>query len=224
MLDQILNDYQSHIFIGMGGSGKTEIAINIAIKLKEKNPNVAIVDLDVVTPYFRVRDKIEELKSMNLFVITPPEKYIYVDLPIVPAEVGGYLVNPNYKTVLDVGGDEKGATVLGSLKNFLDNSKKVVYFVVNTRRPYTQDKNNIKKCMFQIEKKTRTKIDFLICNTHLKEETTNSIIEEGERILESVSKDTGVPVLFTAISNIISENFITRFEKLPIKLFFEGDY
>ncbi len=74
--------------------------------------------------------------------------------------------------------------------------------------------------MFQIEKKnTDENRFFLICNTHLKEETTNSIIEEGERILESVSKDTGVPVLFTAISNIISENFITRFEKLPIKLF-----
>lgn len=153
MLDQILNDYQSHIFIGMGGSGKTEIAINIAIKLKEKNPNVAIVDLDVVTPYFRVRDKIEELKSMNLFVITPPEKYIYVDLPIVPAEVGGYLVNPNYKTVLDVGGDEKGATVLGSLKNFLDNSKKVVYFVVNTRDHIRRIKIILKSVCFKLRKK-----------------------------------------------------------------------
>jgi len=224
MLEKILHDYQTHIFIGMGGSGKTEIAINVAIKLREKNDKVAIVDLDVVTPYFRVRDKLDELTKNNLRVIMPPERYRYVDTPIITAEVGGYLVNPNFKTVLDVGGDEKGATVLGSLKSFLDISNKIIYFVVNTKRPFTENEDNNKKCMFQIEEKIRTKIDFLICNTHLQNETTKSIIEEGEIILEKVSRDTNIPVLFTAVSKKISQNVVTRFEKFPIKLFFTNDY
>lgn len=224
MLEHILQEYQTHIFIGMGGSGKTEIAINIAIKLKEKNENVAIVDLDVATPYFRVRDKLDELKNNNLRVVTPPERYLHADVPIITAEVGGYLVNPKFKTVLDVGGDEKGATVLGSLKNFLDNSKRVIYFVVNTKRPFTQNENNIKKNIFQIEKKIRTKIDFLICNTHLKNETTNLIIEEGEKILENVSRETNIPVLFTAVSEKISDEIETKFEKFPIKRFFKDYY
>ena len=45
-----------HIFLANYGSGKTEFSLNYALKLKESNKKVAVVDLDVVNLYFRSRD------------------------------------------------------------------------------------------------------------------------------------------------------------------------
>ena len=44
------------IFTGHYGSGKTENAINYALKLKEQGEEVVIVDLDIVNPYYRTKD------------------------------------------------------------------------------------------------------------------------------------------------------------------------
>ena len=41
------------LFSGHYGSGKTNIAVNYALKIKENGANCRIVDLDIVNPYFR---------------------------------------------------------------------------------------------------------------------------------------------------------------------------
>jgi len=40
------------VFTGHFGSGKTVIAINYALRLKNDGRNVCIADLDIVNPYF----------------------------------------------------------------------------------------------------------------------------------------------------------------------------
>ena len=54
-----------NIFTGNFGSGKSEVAVNFAMKLKEENEKVAIVDFDIVNPYFRTMDVKEELEKRN---------------------------------------------------------------------------------------------------------------------------------------------------------------
>jgi len=66
-------NYKCHVFIGMFGSGKTEIALNSSIYLKEKFNKVAIADIDVISPYFRTRDEIDILENMGIKVVTPPK-------------------------------------------------------------------------------------------------------------------------------------------------------
>ena len=53
---------QIHIFVGHYGSGKTNIAVNVAHHLKKTRPRVAIADIDIVNPYFRTEDSREELE------------------------------------------------------------------------------------------------------------------------------------------------------------------
>ena len=44
------------IISGHYGSGKTNIAVNMAYDLKKQKENTAIADLDIVNPYFRTLD------------------------------------------------------------------------------------------------------------------------------------------------------------------------
>ena len=43
------------VLVGHFGSGKTEIAVNLALALAAERPGVNLVDLDLVKPYFRCR-------------------------------------------------------------------------------------------------------------------------------------------------------------------------
>ncbi|AEH51882.1 cobyric acid synthase CobQ [Pseudothermotoga thermarum] len=194
---------KNYIFIGLYGSGKTEVAINFALKLKELYENVAIVDLDVVSPYFRVRDVKERLQQRGLTVITPPEAVMRADVPLIATAVSGYLENPKYKVVLDVGG-EKGTIVLGSLRNKLVGA--TTYLVVNTRRPFSQTVEEVVKTAQDLEALSGVKIDYLINNTNLGEKTTPQIIEEGENVLQEASKLLDKPVAYTVVADCLQFN------------------
>ncbi len=190
----------------MFGSGKTEIAINTSIALKKNVERVALIDMDVVSPYFRSRDERDYLEASGIKMITAPQIYIHADLPIIAAEMGGYLSNENYFTVADVGGNEDGATVLGSLKNFLDGSKKSVFFVINVFRPFSTTEDEIISNILKISNRARVNIDYLINNANIGTETGAHEIEIGEEIVDKVSKRIEIPVAFTSITDEIEYN------------------
>ena len=60
------------LLCGHYGSGKTNIAVNMAFDLKKRKENVAIADLDIVNPYFRTKDSSEEFKQKNIRLIMKP--------------------------------------------------------------------------------------------------------------------------------------------------------
>ncbi|HEY8542886.1 MAG TPA: cobalamin biosynthesis protein CobQ [Pseudothermotoga sp.] len=192
---------KNYVFVGLYGSGKTELAINYAIRLKKESQKVAIADVDIVSPYFRIRDFQQILHSHGIVVITAPEKLMNADLPIVTASVAGYLDNPEYRVVLDIGGDERGIVVLGYLKEHLVDTD--VYLVVNTKRPFSQRVEQIVQIAKALENRSGVKIDFLVNNTNLGSQTSPEIINEGEVILQQVSETLEKPVAFTVVADSI---------------------
>ncbi|MBB6062356.1 hypothetical protein HNP65_000794 [Thermosipho japonicus] len=212
---------KNFVFVGLFGSGKTEVAINYALKLKNEYENVAIADVDIISPYFRTRDAIDELEAEGIKVVTPPGALKHADLPIVTGAVAGYLNNPQYKTVLDVGGEENGIVVVGYLKPHLKDTE--IYMVVNTRRPFTSTVEGIVKTYEQLTKVTKIKIDYLINNSNLSSETTKEVILEGERILKEASQVLEVPVKYTVIPDFL-EDFETEFPKFRLKRFMKMDF
>ncbi|MBO8160872.1 MAG: cobalamin biosynthesis protein CobQ [Thermosipho sp. (in: Bacteria)] len=194
---------KNFVFIGLFGSGKTEIAINYALHLKKENEKVAIADVDIISPYFRTRDVIEQLEKKGIKVITPPGALKYADLPIVSGAVAGYLNNEEYKTVLDVGGEENGVVVVGYLKPHLSDAE--ISFVVNTRRPFTSTVDGIIKAYNQLSKIAKVKINYLINNTNLSNETTEEIILQGEEIVAKASEILEIPVKFTVVPEFLND-------------------
>lgn len=188
------------VLVGGFGSGKTEVAVNLVKYLKNSTQRPArIADLDLVNPYFRSREAIEELEANGIGVIAPRGGEYYADLPILLPEIKGLIEKPEGILVLDVGGDEQGSKALGALSdNFLPGQYEML-MVLNSRRPQTANLDGCIKIMDRIEKTARLKFTGLISNSHMIEDTNKAIIREGYELASRVADKTGLKLAFICI-------------------------
>ncbi len=189
-----------NIFVGHYGSGKTELAVNFAIKNKVD----IIADLDTVNPYFRTNDARKILEDAGIRVVAPYYAGTNVDLPSLPPEV--YAAFTEEKTaVLDIGGDDDGAAVLGRFKNYITEDNSEVYFVINVLRPETDTPDKIIEMIRAIEYTSRLKVTCLINNTNLMEETIYDHVLMGEEIVRRVSEMTDIPFFGNAVKKELAK-------------------
>lgn len=167
------------IITGHFGSGKTEIAINLALKEKEKYQKVAISDLDVINPYFRSRDTTDILEEKGIEVIAPKGKLATSDLPIVTREIYRVIYKEEYRLIIDVGGDKDGALALGQYYNDIKEMDYQMDYVINANRPLVNTVEGVINSIRQIESVSRLKVSGLINNTNLGVETTLETIVKG---------------------------------------------
>ena len=201
-----------YIITGHYGSGKTEFAVNLAKKLK----NPVIADMDIVNPYFRTADVKEKLEAEGIKVITPEFANTNVDVPSLPPDIIGALQGDR-DVVLDVGGDEDGAVVLGQYKKYFSDNYEML-LVMNFCRPMTATPEELLEVLYAIEQVSRVKITGLINNTNVKSETTAEIINKSMENAEAVSEMTGIPLAgVSAAGELINKvDTIKKEEILPV--------
>jgi len=214
------------IFVGGFGSGKTEIAINYSINCRKSHAKVAIVDLDIVNPYFRTREAKNTLSLKGIKVISPEGEMAYADLPLISPEIKGLIQNSNYHLILDVGGDDVGTVVLGNFNYFIKDLDYEMLLVVNSYRPFTQTVPQIKQMVQEIENTSRLKINGIVSNPNLSNQTDEETIKKGHILIKQASQKLNLPIKFICIDKRFSkkikkENFeesifyIERFMHLP---------
>ena len=214
------------IFVGSFGSGKTEIAINYSIYCKKKYLQVAIVDLDIVNPYFRTREVKEDLFTKGIKVIAPSGEWAYADLPLISPEIKGLIQNVDYHLILDVGGDDIGSVVLSNFNPFIKNLDYEMLLVVNSYRPFTKGISQIKQIAQEIENSSRLRISGIISNPNLINQTNIEVIKEGHILIKEAAHKLKLPIKFISIDECFSkkikqENFkepifyLKRFMNLP---------
>ena len=184
------------VVVGNYGSGKTEVTINLAAHRLQAGIDVRIADLDLVNPYFRSRDVRGTLGQMGIEVVIPPERYVHADLPILSPKVAGMIRQPSQLTLLDVGGDEAGATVLSSLYEPLHDQSVQMLQVVNPYRPYTETIKGCLKIREQIEYAARISVTGLVGNANLIDETTLDDIINGYAFVRKLSMESDLPLMF----------------------------
>lgn len=106
-----------NLLAGHYGSGKTNIAVNLAMKIKAESNDVVIVDLDTVNPYFRTVDSKKELNEKGIKVLASQYAGSNVDFPALPSSFYSIFDNKNTYAVIDIGGDDQGAYALGRYKD-----------------------------------------------------------------------------------------------------------
>ena len=197
----IFDDKRIRIIVGHYGSGKSEFSVNYAMQLakqnKDPNTKVAIADLDVVNPYFRSREKEDFLAQIGVESFSSPLKNSTLDLPAVSAEIRKPVIDETYEYVMDVGGDDVGARVLGSIKDIMKKSDYDMFLVINANREYTTNADEVIRYMRSIMGASGLNITGLINNTHLLWDTRTEDILKGEKLAKEVSEKTGIPLKYT---------------------------
>jgi len=185
------------IFTGHFGSGKTEVAVNYALKMSIEE-KVAIVDMDIINPFFRTSDVKGLLEKEGIHVVTPVYANTNIDVPALPPEIYMLFENKEYKVVMDIGGDDLGARAISRYKDEISQDDYELYFVINTRRPMTDTIEKIEEMIFSIEQTSRLKVTKLVNNTNLLKTTTGEDIALGQKIIEKVSAKLNIPIAFTS--------------------------
>ncbi|HSL93911.1 MAG TPA: ATP-binding protein [Bacillota bacterium] len=197
------SDKRISIIIGGYGSGKTEVAMALARhKRQTYDPGVkvSLVDLDIVNPYFRSRDKAEMLESEGIHLIAPEGALRQADLPALPAAIGGAILNPEEQLVIDVGGDPAGATALGRYAPDLIKQGYDLLMVINPYRPHTGTPEALLDLLQRIESVSRLKVTGLVNNGNVMEYTGLAELLRGQDITSQVSEISRVPIRFAASS------------------------
>jgi len=187
------------IFVGCYGSGKTEWSINYAVHFLSLGRKVRLFDLDVVNPYFTVREYREDIARRGVEVISLPKEMMYADIPIFNPLTVALVGDTSHLNVVDVGGEPKGAKVLAQIKGSVVNGEYEMFMVVNTRRPFTEDVDSVLSLYEEIERASGLQITGIINNTNIGEFTDLEVVEEGQVVLSEVSRVTGVPLVYIGV-------------------------
>lgn len=199
-----------NIFIGHFGSGKTEVALSFLMNCFRDASNTAIVDLDIVNPFFRASDAHEVLKKLNIRLIKPIYANTNIDVPALPPDINSVLEDENINVVFDVGGDDLGARAISCYKNSIEKQDYELFFVVNTNRPLTSNKEKIKSMLQEIEATTRLKVTKLVNNTNLLSETKVHDILEGSKLVKDIANEHKIDFAFTCVTKNLKEELEQR--------------
>lgn len=189
-----------YVFVGAYGSGKSEVSVHFARKLRKENPDrkVLLADLDIINPFYRSVDARGILEKENIRVIAPNFANTNVDVPSVSGEMYSVFDDPEYIGVFDIGGEDMGARILSSMHSRFNNIPYRVYMVVNTLRPFTSDAQSIADIARELSAASRLPVHGLIDNTNLLEETSAEELTHSYPILMEASKITGIPFIYAS--------------------------
>ncbi len=187
------------VLTGNYGSGKTELALNLALA-QARSHSATLVDLDIVNPYFRSAEKGDLLREAGVRLLMPTFAMTTVDIPALPAEIQSVFEIPCDQVIFDVGGDDTGAAALGRYyPSFARRRESTVSaLVINCMRPLTQNTEDILDLAQRIGSRGRLGIDLLINNTNLAENTEPAMVEAGERTVLECAERLGLETVYTA--------------------------
>lgn len=194
------------VVIGNFGSGKTELSLNLAFEAA-KTQKVTLVDLDIINPYFRSTERRAELEAAGIRLFSPTYAMLGVEIPSLPAEIYSVFSNDSDTVIFDVGGDATGAIALGQYKRFFKDIDNIeVLYVINARRPFSATLELNLDMLSKVVEAGRIKVDALVNNTNLSQETKLIEMIDGYEMVKQVSEKTGLPVKYTVgCEPIVSE-------------------
>lgn len=193
------------IFAGHYGSGKTNLAVNYALALKNGGVEVKIADLDIVNPYFRTKDSAEVLEKAGIPLISPAFANSNVDLPALPQELYSLVQRRDFHAVLDVGGDDRGAYALGRYTPYiLEENDYEMVFVANFYRPLTTTPEEALEVMGEIEAACGIRFTCIVNNSNLGNLTTVADVEATQEKAEKLSSLSGLPLWMTSATESVA--------------------
>ena len=199
------------VLIGNYGSGKTEIAINLAVQSASAGKNTLVIDLDKVNDYFRMSDRVDVLRENKVNLVSPTFAGQGVTPSNMSAAVASAFAGDWDLCVFDVGGDSAGAMSLGRYhQDFaaLDPAQLEVYDIVNVFRPMSESPEKILKLKEEMEGFARLKVTGFVNNSNLLNFARADDIRQGYDVLKETSDISGIPVMHTTGRKCFLDEFL----------------
>jgi len=208
------------LLAGHYGSGKTNIAVNMAFDLKRRGNETLIADIDIVNPYFRTKDSQKELSDAGIELICSPYANSNVDIPALPQEMYRVTEKRDGYAVVDIGGDDRGALALGRLSDAIkEENNYEMFLVVNIYRPLTNNLSDMLEVVREIEAASKIPFTAIINNSNLGEETTAKDVLDSVSLVEEIALACNLPVKLTTVKASLYDALEGKIENLfPLTL------
>lgn len=205
---------------GHYGSGKTNLAVNLALQLKKQRERVTIADIDIVNPYFRTSDSRGDLMENGIRLICSDFAGSNVDLPALPADIYSLTDDPGQTAIIDVGGDDRGALALGRIREgILRENNYEMLLVINRFRPLTRTAGQTVEIMREIEAAGGISFTAVVNNSNLGAQTTAGDVLDSMAYAYEVCKLTGLPLKMTSVDESLFEQLSGKIDHLfPLRL------
>ncbi len=207
------------IIAGHYGSGKTNLAVNLALQLAKPGQAFSLCDLDIVNPYFRTADFAEKLAQLGVELIAPASANTNLDLPAITPRLAAALQEPGRRVLIDLGGDDAGAFALGRYAPTLrELGDWAMLYVINASRPLTATPEQAVEILREIEQASRLSATGIINNTHLASLTDVALVQASAEYAQQVCRLTGLPLAFTAAEKSIAAQLQKEQKPLGVEI------
>lgn len=214
-----MKDKKITVFCGHYGSGKTNVAVNYAFDLKKRHENVSILDLDIVNPYFRTKDSEKDFAEKGIELICSSYAASNLDIPALPSEMYAPFCRENNFSVLDIGGDDRGAVALGRFSELIKKSESYeMLFVVNFYRPLTQTALEALEVMREIENACSLSFTGIVNNSNVGVQTKKEYIEETFPLVQELCELSSLPLVMTTVRDDLSSRLEDIENVFPLTL------
>ena len=201
-----MNAKRITLFAGHYGSGKTNIAVNVAMDLKRNGESVVIADLDIVNPYYRTKDSEKELEEAGIPLISSEYANSNVDVPALPQALYSLVDQKDRYGVLDIGGDDRGALALGRYAPYIkEEDNYEMFLVINQYRPLTRDLQSTLEVMREIEAAGGIPFTGIVNNSNLGRDTTAQDVIATDAYAREMAAATGLTLRMTTVKEDIAE-------------------
>lgn len=185
------------VITGHYGCGKTNVSVNLALRQAKRTSSVAVVDLDIVNPYFRTADFGELFADKGIRLVTPMYANSNLDIPALSFDLSG-IINEADSVIIDVGGDPEGAAALGRYSDVLGKREDLgLYYVVNKYRYLTSTPEEAVELLREIEAVGTVPCSGVINNSNLGKLTDGKIVADSMDYAKAVAEAAGVPLVCT---------------------------
>ena len=220
LFTKLLNGRTTVVFLGEAGSGKSEVAINLAIGLKdETGRTVHFFDMDQTKPLFRSRDAADRIIEKGICIHYNTDESIEDVAPVASGVISALAEHDNY-VIMDVGGNEHGARMIGQFSEYLNNNESVFFFLINPYRPWSRDLLSITETLSRIKRASRATQICVISNPNFGYETTAEDIITGNKKLKSMLNGQ-MEISFVSVLEQHFDTLANKIEEpmIPVKLY-----